>query len=224
MFRQAKPNDRRHKYRRACWATGLMLAGTITASAVGADTATTAASAPDAERCGRHGEVNLAKMNERAAATFAAADANGDGEITVTEFIAFEPMHGRGGQPGMKGPHMAGPAMGMAHFGAPPTAEERDARMQTFQADLFKALDKDADGQLSPAEFAKAWETAQTMMKQQMFARLDKNGDGVLTKDEFPPFAQKMATMDSNNDGTVSRDEMKAARAAKHGQTGQSPN
>ncbi len=102
--------------------------------------------------------------------------------------------------------------MGMGHHGPDggPTAQEREA----FQADLFKALDADHNGQLSQAEFAKAWETAQTMMKTQMFKKLDKNGDGVLTKDEFPAFSAKLKTLDTNGDGTVTRDEMKAGRAA----------
>jgi EF hand domain-containing protein len=48
---------------------------------------------------------------------------------------------------------------------------------------------------------------------------MDTNQDGYLEKDEFPPFASKAAAMDTNHDGTVTRDEMKAAHAAKGGQT-----
>jgi Ca2+-binding EF-hand superfamily protein len=95
---------------------------------------------------------------------------------------------------------------------------------EKFQAELFKALDTDHNGQLSEVEFGKAMETAHTLMKTQMFTKFDKNGDGVLTKDEFPPFVQKMTALDTNKDGTVTCDEMKAARAAKGAQTGNKPN
>ena len=117
--------------------------------------------------------------------------------------------------------HGPGIAMGMGHRGPDggPTPQEREA----FQADLYKALDTDHNGQLSQAEFSKAWETARTMMKTQMFAKLDKNGDGVLTKDEFPPSVAKMSAMDTNGDGTVTRDEMKAAHAAHATQTPPTP-
>ena len=122
----------------------------------------------------------------------------------------------------MHGPGMTmGMGMGMGHHGPDggPTPQEREA----FQADLYKALDTDHNGQLSQAEFSKAWETARTMMKTQMFAKLDKNGDGVLTKDEFPPSVAKMSAMDTNGDGTVTRDEMKAAHAAHATQTPPTP-
>ena len=96
---------------------------------------------------------------------------------------------------------------------------EREAWAAAFQTELFKELDTDHNGQLSAAEFSKAREamhsdTMHTFMKTQMFTRLDKNADGALTKDEFPPFAQKMAAMDTNADGTVTHEEMKAAHDA----------
>lgn len=159
-------------------------------------------------------------MKERAAKIFASVDSNGDGKITEAEFLAAKPPRGEHGhRPGMGGPGMgmwmAGDGMGRGH--GPDNQKQREARMQAFQNDLFKALDADHNGQLSQAEFAKAWSTAQTMMKKAMFTKLDKNHDGVLTKDEFPPYMAKLSAMDTNGDGTVSRDEMKAARAARSG-------
>ena len=222
---------------------GLLLAGAIAATALGADApAPGAAPTPDgAPPCGRHGDIDLGKMKERAATMFAAADTNGDGKITVAEFLAFKPQRGGpNGHPGMGGPGMSGPGMsgpglamgghgmggmmGFGHGGKPMTAQERDAQIQAFETDVFKALDTDHNGQLSQAEFSKAHDVVHDVMAKQMFARLDKNGDGVLTKDEFPPFVQKMAAMDANGDGTVSRDEMRAAHAAKAAQNGQTPN
>lgn len=207
--------DRRFRY----GAGGLLLAGFIATTALAADAPATTQPPQSDCKPGHRGDMDLSKMDERGAKVFASVDANGDGKITQTEFLAAKPPHGGPGGsggpgPGMHGPRMAmGPGMGKGHHGGPdggPTAQEREA----FQADLFKALDADHNGQLSQAEFAKAWETAQTMMKTQMFKKLDQNGDGVLTKDEFPGFAAKMKAMDANGDGTVTRDEMKAARAA----------
>lgn len=215
---------------------GLLLAGAIAATAFGADAPGAAPPPSDgAPPCGRHGDIDLGKMKEHAAKMFAAADINGDGKITIEEFVAFKPQRGGpDGHPGMGGPGMGGPGMdmggpgigmmGMGHGGKPPTAQERDAQIQAFETDVFKALDTDHNGQLSQAEFSKAHDVVHDVMAKRMFAKLDKNGDGVLTKDEFPPLVQKMSALDTNGDGTVSRDEMKAAHAAKGAQNGQAPN
>jgi Ca2+-binding EF-hand superfamily protein len=220
---------------------GALLAGLIATTALGADTPAPGAAPtpPDgAPPCGRHGDIDLGKMKEHAAKMFAEADTNGDGKITVAEFLAFKPQRGGPmGHPGMGGPGgpgMGGPGMGMGgpgmgmmgmgHGGKPPTPQERDAQIQALETDVFKALDTDHNGQLSPAEFSKAHEVVHDVMAKQMFAKLDKNGDGVLTKDEFPPFVQKLSALDTNGDGTVSRDEMQAAHAAKGAQNGQTPN
>ena len=101
--------------------------------------------------------------------------------------------------------------------------QSREAVIDMRLADLFKALDADHNGQLSAAEFSKAWETAKTQMKTAAFKKLDKNGDGMLTKDEFPPYVAKMSAMDANGDGTVTHDEMKAAHAAHGPQTSPPP-
>ncbi len=197
----------------------VLLAGIATA-ALGADAPPPGAKEPS---CDRHGSVDLAKMKERAASMFAAADTNGDGKITQAEFLAYKPQQegkdghgmGMGGGPmGMMGMGMGGPD-GKA-------SPEREASAAAFQTELFKELDTDHNGQLSSAEFSKAREamhsdTMRTFMKTQMFTRLDKNADGVLTKDEFPPFAQRMSAMDTNADGTVTREEMKAAHKSMMG-------
>jgi Ca2+-binding EF-hand superfamily protein len=209
-------------------AGAVLLAG-IAMAALGAD-----APPPDAKEpsCDRHGSVDLAKMKEHAASVFTAADTNGDGKITQAEFLAYKPQpDGKGGHGmGMRGGMGIGGGMGMMGMGMGgpdgKASPEREAAAAAFQAELFKELDTDHNGQLSSAEFSKAREamhsdTMHTFMKTQMFARLDKNADGVLTKDEFPPFAQKMATMDTNADGTVTHEEMKAAhKSMKGAQTG----
>jgi hypothetical protein len=157
--------DRRFRY----GAGGLLLAGLIATTALAADAPAPATAEPTCPP-GHRGDIDLSKMDARAAKVFASADVNGDGKITQAEFLAAKPPHGPPGGPGGPSPGMRGPGMAlgmMGHHGAPdggPTPQEREA----FQADLYRALDTDHNGQLSPAEFSKAWETAQTMMKTQM--------------------------------------------------------
>ncbi|HEY6599753.1 MAG TPA: EF-hand domain-containing protein, partial [Pseudomonadales bacterium] len=129
--------------------------------------------------------------------------------------------HGMGRHMGMGMGMGMGLGMGMQRHGPDGKASpEREAAAAAFEAELFKELDTDHNGQLSAAEFSKAREAMHSdamraFVKKQMFAQLDENHDGVLTKDEFPRFAQKMAAMDTNADGTVTPAEMKAARDAK---------
>jgi Ca2+-binding EF-hand superfamily protein len=230
------------KDRKIRYAGGLILASLLATTALAADAPAPANPAEPGCPPGHRGDIDLSKMDARAAKMFSSVDTNGDGKITQAEFLAAKPPQGPPGGPGSEAPGMHGqhgPAMGtqgpgmgmqgpgmgmgMGHHGAGPdggiTPQEREA----FQADLYKALDTDHNGQLSQAEFSKAWDTAHTMMKTQMFKKFDKNGDGVLTKDEFPPYVAKMSAMDTNGDGTVSRDEMKAAHAAQGAQTPPTP-
>jgi Ca2+-binding EF-hand superfamily protein len=173
------------------------------------------APADEGPGCGPRGGVDLAKVQARSEKIFAMVDSNGDGQITEVEFLAAEPPHGHGTGMG-RGMHHGG--MGaMGPDGKPPN-------WQALNAELFNALDTDGNGELSQAEFAKAHETMQTMMRKHAFAKLDSNGDGVLDKDEFPPMAKRMAAMDTNGDGKVTHDEMRAARAAKQAPPAQAPN
>ena len=173
---------------------------------------------PDqAPNCGGHGGIDLAKVQAHSAEIFAAVDSNGDGQITEVEFLAAEPPHGHG-HGGMGRRMHRGPGMRpMGGPGGPPDWE-------ALNAELFKALDTDDNGELSQAEFAKAHETMQTIMRKQAFAKLDSNGDGVLDKDEFPPMAAHMAAMDTDGDGKVTHAEMRAARATKQAPPTQAPN
>jgi Ca2+-binding EF-hand superfamily protein len=199
-------------------AGAVLLAGIVATTAMGADTPAPKAAAT----CERHHDVDLAKLKERAARTFAAADTNGDGKITEAEFLAYQPKHdGKGKGHGMGRHKGMGMGIGMHRHGhGGKVSPERAAAAAAFEAELFKELDTDHNGQLSAAEFSKAREAMHSdamraFVKKQMFARLDENHDGVLTKDEFPRFAQKMGALDTNADGTVTPAEMKSARDAK---------
>ncbi len=211
-------------------AGAVLLAGIIATTASGADAPAPDAAAPP---CERHGNVDLAQMQEHAASVFAAADTNSDGQITQAEFLAFKPQHeGRGkerhgmgmGRHTRMGMGMGGMGMGMHGHGPGDgkASPEREAWTAAFETELFKELDTDKNSQLSAAEFSKTREamhsdTMRTFVKTQMFTHLDQNADGVLTQDEFPPFAQRLAAMDTNADGSVTHDEMKAAHKSMKG-------
>ncbi len=92
-------------------AGAVLLAGIVATTAMGADTPAPKAAAP----CERHHDVDLAKMKEHAAETFAAADTNGDGKITEAEFLAYQPKHdGKGKRPRHGPPHGHGHGHGNA--------------------------------------------------------------------------------------------------------------
>jgi hypothetical protein len=197
---------------------GTLVAGVIAATAFAATPAAPAPAPSTSEQpCGPRGGMDVSKIKERGAKVFAMIDTNSDGKITEAEFLAAEPP-GHGGGMGHRmmgpGPGMGGPGMGMGMGpGMGPHEGMTDAQKQAFEAKVFKALDADGNGQLSPAEFAKVHETVVMLMKKDAFVRFDTNKDGVLTPDEFPPFPKRMAAMDTNGDGKVTPEEMQAAKA-----------
>jgi hypothetical protein len=199
-------------------AAGTLLAGLVAATTFAAEPAPAGTPAPNAstEPCGPHGGMDVNKVKEHGAKVFAMIDTNGDGKITKAEFLAAEPPEHGGGMghgPGMGMGMGMGMQPGMGHGMGNPQGGMTDAQRRAFEADFFKRLDTDGNGQLSPAEFAKAHEAMHAAMKELAFTNFDTNKDGVLTKDEFPPFPKKVAAMDTNGDGKVTPDEMQAAKA-----------
>ncbi|MDD9798589.1 MAG: hypothetical protein OXT03_05790, partial [Alphaproteobacteria bacterium] len=82
--------------------------------------------------------------------------------------------------------------------------------MQRMQAQFMAGLDMDRDGQISPAEFAKAMPD---------FATLDTDGSGSLSASEWHKFTKAQSekrkahitqSMDANGDGQVSHAEKQA--------------
>ncbi|MGE0709797.1 MAG: hypothetical protein AB7N76_21750 [Planctomycetota bacterium] len=116
------------------------------------------------------GTLSPAELPEPARAFFAAADANGDGQLSGEEAFAFvyETRRPRAGQgPARPAPPPAAPA---AQAGG-----EKLGVLLVLQGQ-FAALDKDQDGKLTPEEMGATPE---------LFKRLDKDQDGRVDRAEL---------------------------------------
>ena len=86
---------------------------------------------------------------------------------------------------------------------------------QQIQARLdqeFKSLDKDGNGQLSPAEFRTGAGARMVQVPAVALQRLDGNKDGKVSPAEFSAVAlAAFDRLDTNKDGTVSPEEKQAA-------------
>ena len=154
--------------------------------------------------------ISVESIEAKRATLFAEADENGDGLVSLSEFMAFEPEHDR--HRFTKGFHGMPP-------GPPPGARGEDAwseeKMSALDDALFKALDSNGDGTLARSEFSQAALMAarHQEMKEGMFGRLDADGDGYLAPGEFPP--SRFAALDADGDGEITREE--AHPSGRHG-------
>lgn len=89
-----------------------------------------------------------------------------------------------------------------SHFEPPATMSR--AEFGGMVERRFRALDRDGDGYLSPAEYDRGPER---------FRRFDADGDGKISADEFDRAAlRRFDRHDLNKDGTVTQREWEAAR------------
>ena len=178
--------------------------------------------------------ITIKDVKAREDAAFKTADANGDGKLSLDEFVNMKRANGergqdgRGGPPGDGGHGMWGAGYGFRMGMRDGDCSKKDwmpsdAERTKFQDSLFTALDTDHNGQLSHDEFAKARDQIRPVMRKMAFARLDANHDGFLTQDEMPSFATHLEKADTNHDGVVTPDEMRAAHEAARAQCAKQP-
>lgn len=136
-----------------------------------------------AARAGDRLPLDVETLQARAAAAFEAADADGDGLVSATEFAAVDDKRDRRG-------------------GASARFDDED----------FKLGDADGDGTLSVEEFEALPAAKRAARAQRKFERLDADGDGGLSASEFPSRAARLAALDADGDGQVTRREMRRRR------------
>ena len=126
---------------------------------------------------------------------FADLDTNKDGFVTADELKAFgDKMHAEWAK---------------KHADQAASDADKVGKKRDFSERILNRVDTDKDGKISKAEFDAAG--------QQMFAKLDENKDGKIEGNEMPQrhwakFGDKMFDrMDTNKDGNVTKAEFQAA-------------
>lgn len=154
-----------------------------------------------------HFPIIIADVEVRQAQRFDALDQDNDDAVTLAEFE-------NGPSPDRKTRHK------YSNLPNPPNdrgdrSERRIAMHKAVDEELFKILDTDGDGSLSPAEHSAGdSKTKGLARKRAGFAKLDANADGKLTASELPSRADRLKQADSNQDSKVTRSEMASMRRA----------
>ncbi len=136
--------------------------------------------------------IDLNELKAEAQERFAAADADGDGSVSGSEFEAADVTP----QPRFARQDRGGPR------------PFRGAGRGDNRAEVFVEADTDDDEQLSKAEFEAVPDAVRRLAKRRLFNRFDENDDESLSSDEFSPRYNRLAALDANSDGQVTRDEM----------------
>ena len=121
-------------------------------------------------------------------------DTNGDGRISLNEYLAAATAHFDSIDTQHKG------SIDATQLADSPAAT---GRIQHRADSILKHLDKAGNGYVTQDEFLAA--------AKKRFARKDRNGDGKLTPEELGKHFDKL---DSNHDGSVTLDEYLAAATA----------
>ncbi len=114
------------------------------------------------------GRLSLRELSE-AAKKFAAWDANGDGNITLSELSIQLDAVFRAGTPRINGPF---PVQIEA---VSPAGSQQPAANQPQLPSWFLKMDRNRDGDLSPKEF---------LARKMLFDQIDKNHDGLISAEE----------------------------------------
>jgi len=184
-------------------------------------------------------QFNAARMKTlsvRARQMFHRADWNGDGKLSLEEYLISErERFERADRDGA----------GFVSCGASqqPKTTSRHGRQHGGGRGFCKVADLNKDGKVTRGEFDKAMQQEFTTAakggmlsaenyfamlaahvqaaNEKRFARLDKNGDGKVDRAEFASSqVQYFERLDRNHDGTITRDEFYAGRRAASLSTG----
>lgn len=131
-------------------------------------------------------------------------DSNGDGKISLAEYLAAATARFDAIDPQHKG------SIDATQLADSPAANER---IQHRAKSIVKHLDKAGNGYVTQDEFLAA--------AKKRFARKDRDGDGKLTSDEL---GKRFDKSDTNHDGVVTLDEYLAAATALYQQFDQQGN
>ena len=193
------------------------------ALAIGLAAAAGAASAAQTEGAPKPGSHQLGMIK--------AMDTDGDGKISKSEFLAYQPKN----RPALAADAKITREDFMKHGHRRPAVNhaspspERKARMEERRAEAFKAIDKDGNGSISKDEFMGFHGMVRTSAQRkdrmekmegrraEAFKRLDANNDGVIDGSERAAAREAaFARMDRNSDGFISSDELPRRSHRKH--------
>jgi Ca2+-binding EF-hand superfamily protein len=164
-----------------------------------------AASAQLAADANGDGAVSLDEMQQAAADAaarrFTRLDKDGDGLVTTDEMRQA------------RRPRRAGPGAGLLGPDGSVSLEELRARRPNIDLERLKALDENQDGSLTRDELV----AGRGRAPRERFARLDTNGDGALSLDELQAVRPELTVdafnrLDQNGDGLITPDERSAHR------------